>query len=143
DSLKKLWLNYQSSSHDSSEDKIINESIVLFEKFFAGEQFPKALWQKAFVQEDLSRVRLINFDGWGEPIERGGGLEFEYTVKYTQPIGSLPYYERTLQGGGAQQLTSSLRTKQAVQDFINGVSEIAVRRFALDRYYAVESLILD
>ena len=128
---------------DCSETKVIQESFNAFESFFAGADFDEALWQKALQELDLKKIRLINFDGWGEPVERGGGLEFEDTVKHTQPLGSLPYYERTLQGGGAQQLNSNLRTKQAVQDFINGVTEIAVRRYTLNKSYNSEAFVLN
>lgn len=127
----------------ASEAYVIKLAYETFKDFFASEDFEKELWLRAKKEIDLKKVRLINFDGWGEPVERGGGLEFEDTVKCTQPIGSLPYYERTLQGGGAQQLASDLRTRQAIQDFINGVSEIAVRRFALDRAYDVSAFSLD
>lgn len=138
---KQLWLNHVQD--DSEESLVIQKSIEAFSVFFASDQFDLNLWQLAYKEISLRRIRLINFDGWGEPIERGGGLEFEDTVNYTQPIASLPYYERTLQGGGAQQLASELRTKQAVQDFINGVSKIAVRRFALDRNYEINSMKLN
>jgi phosphoenolpyruvate carboxylase len=126
-----------------TEAYVIQLTFKKFTSFFASEDFEKDLWLRAQKELGLEKVRLINFDGWGEPVERGGGLEFEDTVKCTQPIGSLPYYERTLQGGGAQQLASDLRTRQAVQDFMNGVSEIAVRRFALDRVYNPRDLLLD
>lgn len=134
-------------SHDetqqASEQQVIKMAVDHFDKFFDSPNFDLQLWKRASEELGLVKVRLINFDGWGEPVERGGGLEFEDTVKCTQPLGSIPYYERTLQGGGAQQLASDLRTRQAVQDFINGVSEIAVRRFAFDRAYETEALKLN
>jgi hypothetical protein len=89
--------------------------------------FDRELWLLAEKEAGLKEVTLINFDGWGEPVERGGGLEFKDTVKCTQPLGSIPYYERTLQGGGAQQLASNPRTRHAIQDFIGGITEIGLR----------------
>jgi phosphoenolpyruvate carboxylase len=138
----KIWQNLELD--DSSEEaKIIEDSFKAFIEFFSSDKFDLELWQRAYKELDLKKVRLINFDGWGEPVERGGGLEFEDTVKFTQPQGSLPYYERTLQGGGAQQLNSKLRTRQAIQDFINGVTEIAIRRYALNKDYHPETMVLD
>ncbi|MDA0771875.1 MAG: phosphoenolpyruvate carboxylase [Cyanobacteria bacterium] len=121
-----------------SEIEVIAIAVKDFDEFFdrkpsakpkvdvlMGENcFDKILWKAAGLKE----VKMINFDGWGEPVERGGGLEFRDTVKCTQPTGSIAYYERTLQGGGAQQLASGLRTKQATQDFISGVYDIAIRQ---------------
>ena len=138
----KIWQELKLDD-DSQEALVIKEALTRFTEFFSSENFDLDLWQRAAKELNLKKVRLINFDGWGEPVERGGGLEFEDTVKYTQPLGSLPYYERTLQGGGAQQLNSGLRTKQAVQDFVNGVTEIAVKRFAFDKNYEAKLLTLD
>jgi len=83
----------------------------------------KVLWLKS----GLSKIRLVNFDGWGEPIERGGGLEFRDTVRYTQPLASSPVYERTLQGGGAQQFGSAPRTRRAVREYIQGLIDLSSR----------------
>lgn len=138
----KSWQNLELED-SSQESKIIEDSFKAFVEFFSSDKFDLTLWQRAYAELELYKVRLINFDGWGEPVERGGGLEFENTVKFTQPVGSLPYYERTLQGGGAQQLNSGLRTKQAIQDFMNGVTELAVKRFALNKDYHPEFLCLD
>lgn len=132
-----------SEEGEASEAYVIKLAYERFSDYFSSDDFEKELWLQANKELELVKVRMINFDGWGEPVERGGGLEFEDTVKCTQPIGSLPYYERTLQGGGAQQLSSDLRTRQAIQDFVNGVSEIAVRRFALDRVYDVSAFSFD
>lgn len=126
-----------------AETEIIAIALRDFDEFFAREAgaqpkvdvlmgenfFDKVLWKAAGLQE----IKMINFDGWGEPVERGGGLEFRDTVKCTQPTGSIAYYERTLQGGGAQQLASGLRTKQATQDFISGVFDIAIRQRDFDQ----------
>jgi phosphoenolpyruvate carboxylase len=142
DSELKVWQDLE-LDEVCEELKIIEDAFTAFVEFFSSTNFDLELWKKAYKELDLKKVRLINFDGWGEPVERGGGLEFENTVKYTQPNGSLPYYERTLQGGGAQQLNSELRTKQAIQDFTNGVTEIAVRRFALNKSYDPKAMVLD
>ena len=142
DSQLLIWQNLELDDN-FEEAKIIEDAFTAFVGFFSSDKFDLTLWQKAHKELGLKKVRLINFDGWGEPVERGGGLEFENTVKFTQPTGSIPYYERTLQGGGAQQLNSELRTKQAMQDFMNGVTEIAIRRFALNKNYQPESMILD
>ncbi|MDD9899142.1 MAG: phosphoenolpyruvate carboxylase [Candidatus Melainabacteria bacterium] len=127
-----------SSSEIKSELEVAVIAMNEFEEFFdydpgtdlkreliLGNNFFQAdLWKAS----GLTEVKMINFDGWGEPVERGGGLEFKDTVKCTQPLGSIAYYERTLQGGGAQQLASGLRTKQAVQDFLTGIAMIAQRQ---------------
>lgn len=132
-----LWKGFINTEYgkNSSESIVIEEAIIAFEKFFETGNFDYQLWSRAKEELGLDTIKLINFDGWGEPVERGGGLEFEHTVKSTQPEGSLAFYERTLQGGGAQQLATSVRTKQAIQDFISGISEIAVRKFCLDKCY--------
>jgi len=127
----------------SQEHLVISESLDRFEKFFASEDFDRDLWILAKEKLGLDRIRMVNFDGWGEPVERGGGLEFQNTVKCTLPVGSIPYYERTLQGGGAQQLASALRTRQAIQDFIHGVTEIAVRKFALEKNFCTSAYVLN
>jgi phosphoenolpyruvate carboxylase len=129
--------------NNTQESLVIKESLEKFAVFFQSADFDKNLWILAKEKLGLDRIRMVNFDGWGEPVERGGGLEFENTVKCTLPVGSIPYYERTLQGGGAQQLASALRTRQAIQDFILGVTEIAVRKFALDKNFESKTLILD
>lgn len=141
DSKLQIWQNLE-LDEICEESQIIEDAFTAFVKFFSSDKFDLALWQRAAKELKLKKVRLINFDGWGEPVERGGGLEFEDTVKFTQPSGSIPYYERTLQGGGAQQLNSELRTKQAIQDFMNGVTEIAIRRFALNKNYEAQAMIL-
>ncbi len=135
------------SSISEGMNKQLNELEVIalalrdFDKFFNTEIeteistqllqgrnfFDKNLWLQAYQTNGLKEVVLVNFDGWGEPVERGGGLEFKDTVKCTQPLGSIPYYERTLQGGGAQQLASNPRTRHAIQDFIGGITEIGLR----------------
>ena len=111
-------------------DKFFNTAIEadLSTQLLQGRNFfDKNLWLLAEAKLGLKEVVLVNFDGWGEPVERGGGLEFKDTVKCTQPLGSVPYYERTLQGGGAQQLASNPRTRHAIQDFIGGITEIGLR----------------
>lgn len=85
------------------------------------------LWR----HQEINRIELVNFDGWGEPIERGGGLEFKNTVANTQPLASSLRYERTLQGGGAQQFGSAPRTRKAIKDFIEGMVELAARSSTL------------
>jgi len=127
----------------SQEHLVISESLDRFENFFSSGDFDRDLWILAKEKLGLDRIRMVNFDGWGEPVERGGGLEFQNTVKCTLPVGSIPYYERTLQGGGAQQLASALRTRQAIQDFIHGVTEIAVRKFALEKSFKTSAYVLD
>lgn len=127
----------------SQEHLVITEALERFKVFFASEEFDKDLWILAKEKLGLDRIRMVNFDGWGEPVERGGGLEFQNTVKCTLPVGSIPYYERTLQGGGAQQLASALRTRQAIQDFIHGVTEIAVRKFALEKNFHPSAYVLN
>lgn len=86
----------------------------------------KVLWLKS----GLTKIRLVNFDGWGEPIERGGGLEFRDTVRFTQPLASSSIYERTLQGGGAQQFGSAPRTRRAVREYIQGLLDLSTRSIA-------------
>ncbi len=130
-------------SDEISENNVIAKSFIAFDKFFISEAFDKNLCLKAHKKLGLKHIKLVNFDGWGEPIERGGGLEFENTVKFTQPYGSFASYERTLQGGGAQQLSSSLRTRQAMQDFLGGLSAIATKRLEFQQNYNQESLMLD
>jgi hypothetical protein len=124
-------LGRELKASEFNEKSIIQEALQAFSSF--QKNFNRKLWLDAYQKFGIDRVRLISFDGWGEPVERGGGLEFENTVKCTQPLGSIAYYERTLQGGGAQQLSSGVRTRQAMQDFIRGLSEIGVRRIALDK----------
>lgn len=133
-------------NQELSEKEVIALAIRDFDRFFAIEKetdikaqllqgrfyFDRSLWQRAQA-EGIIEIKLINFDGWGEPVERGGGLEFENTVRCTQPIGSIPYYERTLQGGGAQQLASRLRTRQAIQDFIHGISALGLRSYEFNK----------
>lgn len=140
-----LWQKFlqEHEEQDFSELNIIKDSLESFEKFFASSDFNKELWNRAKTEKNLRKIKLINFDGWGEPVERGGGLEFEDTVRCTQPTGSIAYYERTLQGGGAQQLATSVRTKQAMQDFLTGISEIALRKFSLERSYQIQTFVLD
>lgn len=136
----------EKSNQELSEKEVIAIAVRDFDRFFAIEKesdikvqllqgrfyFDRALWQHAQTQ-GINEIKLINFDGWGEPVERGGGLEFEDTVKCTQPIGSIPHYERTLQGGGAQQLASKLRTRQAIQDFIHGISALGLRSYEFNQ----------
>lgn len=112
-----------------TEQELIKECLETFEKLFStgftAEE--KKIWQEAYLNTGLTQVTLINFDGWGEPIERGGGLEFRLTATCTQPIGSSPHYERTLQGGGAQQLISFFKSHEMIQDFIFAIAEIGAR----------------
>lgn len=126
-------------NEQKTELEVIAIALRDFDKFFAESLFDKSLWQAA----KLTRIKMINFDGWGEPVERGGGLEFENTVRCTQPLGSIAYYERTLQGGGAQQLASGLRTKQAIQDFISGLSNIARRENQFNKQEANSKNLVD
>ncbi len=152
---RKLAQGLDSSNIEEGLNKQLSESDVIvlalrdFDRFFStaieedtskqllqGRNFfNQELWLRAYKSTGLKAVKLINFDGWGEPVERGGGLEFQDTVKCTQPLGSIPYYERTLQGGGAQQLASNPRTRHAIQDFINGITEIGLRnaKFELEQ----------
>jgi hypothetical protein len=140
----QTWVNLNNSINPNSQEHlVISEAFTRFEEFFQSSEFDKDLWLLAKEKIGLDRIRMVNFDGWGEPVERGGGLEFQNTVKCTLPVGSIPYYERTLQGGGAQQLASALRTRQAIQDFIHGVTEIAVRKFALEKNFSASAYMLD
>ena len=116
------------------EAKVITAALERFDEFFVSADYSKKIWA------NVRQVTLVNFDGWGEPVERGGGLEFETTVKCTQPSAANPYYERTLQGGGAQQLASNQRTRLAMKDLLEGMSEIAVRRFVFDRTVSIGDL---
>jgi phosphoenolpyruvate carboxylase len=131
DSEIKSWKILLKEDIEKNTFQLIDKSISSFENLFNSEEFRNrelVLWKKAFEEKGLKEIKLVNFDGWGEPVERGGGLEFEDTVKCTQPEGSFGFYERTIQGGGAQQLCSHLRTKQVAFDFISGLSEISLRR---------------
>lgn len=126
-----LWKELLNENIESDSLDIISKSIKAFEEIFNSKEFQDTelfIWKKAYEEKSLKEIKLVNFDGWGEPVERGGGLEFEDTVKCTQPQGSFGVYERTIQGGGAQQLCSYLRTKQVAYDFISGLSEISLRR---------------
>ncbi len=108
----------------ADDNKIAEQAISSFESLFTNfSGTEKILWLKS----DISRIILVNFDGWGEPIERGGGLEFKDTVRYTQPLASSPVYERTLQGGGAQQFGSAPRTRRAIKEYIQGLLELSAR----------------
>ncbi len=111
--------------HDKSPvaEAAFNAFQALFDSLSGAE---KVLWLKS----GLKRIKLVNFDGWGEPIERGGGLEFRDTVRFTQPIASSSIYERTLQGGGAQQFGSAPRTRRAVREYIQGLLELSSRSLA-------------
>jgi len=119
----------EKAAESFTEHELIKECLEafgeLFSRGFTAEE--KKIWQKAYLNAGLTQVTLINFDGWGEPIERGGGLEFRLTATCTQPIGSSPHYERTLQGGGAQQLISFFKSHEMIQDFIFAIAEIGAR----------------
>lgn len=111
----KKWQSCKNSQN--IEAQAISIALEKFQKKFSSNKKSSYLEKL----KALGGVKLVNFDGWGEPVERGGGLEFYETVINTQPEGSNAYYERTLQGGGAQQFGSEPRTKQAIQDFIAGL----------------------
>jgi phosphoenolpyruvate carboxylase len=113
----------------------------LFQNNFSSEE--KALWLRVYESQKIKQVKLINFDGWGEPIERGGGLEFRRTATCTQPIGSNAHYERTLQGGGAQQLISFFKSHEMIQEFIFATSEISGRKLIQDKLGEPQELLLD
>ncbi len=123
-------------------DPLAKRVLVSFVKMFRGmTSEEKQLW----VQSKTREIRLVNFDGWGEPIERGGGLDFKDTVNFTQPLASSPAYERTVQGGGSQQFTSAPRTRRAIKEFLQGLLEHATRSIlkrkqAPDQYFASLSL---
>ena len=112
-----------------------------FETDFTKE---KDLWLETakYYSYEHAQIKLISFDGWGEPVERGGGLEFKTTATCTQPLGSFAHYERTLQGGGAQQLVSVFRSHEIIQDFIAAVSEISTRNTFLKHFKENKSLMI-
>jgi phosphoenolpyruvate carboxylase len=108
----------------AEDNKVAELALSSFATLFADfDGSEKILWLKS----GITRINLVNFDGWGEPIERGGGLEFKDTVRYTQPLASSPIYERTLQGGGAQQFGSAPRTRTAIKEYIQGLLELSAR----------------
>jgi phosphoenolpyruvate carboxylase len=125
----EAWKKVETES--AIETKVIKTALKEFKEVFKDFELEKSLWLLAYDKKKFSQLRLVNFDGWGEPIERGGGLEFKHTATATQPLGSQAKYERTLQGGGAQQLGSLFRSEHIVSDFISGVTELAGRNVAL------------
>lgn len=138
---QKLILNpdYDDSLEKAAIEYALNIFISLFENEFTAEE--KTKWLKILLEKGVTKVKLINFDGWGEPVERGGGLEFRKTATCTQPLGSNPHYERTLQGGGAQQLISFFKSHEMIQDFIFATTEISARK--LNQGKSLKSLCLN
>ena len=142
----EAWELYRNSEDkdisNSKENDVVNLAFENFAPVFENFQEEKPLWLEAaeFFAKDKAYVEIVSFDGWGEPVERGGGLEFKNTATCTQPLGSNAHYERTLQGGGAQQLVSAFRSHEIIQDFISAISEISARNIYLDNLSQNKSL---
>lgn len=120
-------------NNESEEAKLIATVIQRFNDagLLASLQDEVSLWNRAKVPS----IKLIHFDGWGEPVERGGGLDFEGTVQYTQPNNTLAFLERTLQGGGASGLYFLERTRLAVKDFVYNLAKVGARWIGVDAGY--------
>ncbi len=141
---QKLY-NPELEDNYSLENKVVGLSLEQFITYFESEfDDEKNLWLETakYYSYEFAQIKLISFDGWGEPVERGGGLEFKTTATCTQPLGSFAHYERTLQGGGAQQLVSVFRSHEIIQDFIAAVSEISARNTFLNNFKENKSLMI-
>ncbi len=113
---------------DAIEMLVVKKALKSFDKDLkpALEDNESELWLNAFKENNLYEIEMVNFDGWGEPIERGGGLDFDSTVRNTQPEGSAVKYERTSQGGGTTGFAYKPLAERYIQDFIDGNLDIAI-----------------
>lgn len=115
------------------EKKVIKEALEAFdssgliEDLAGGERF---YWQDA----DFEGVRMVNFDGWGEPIARGGGEIFDRTLSDTKSLASSTDDERTVQGSLAYSFRGP-KAEHKLRDYVKGAVDTLPERVEFDRAY--------